>query len=298
MKKKAWVPALALVAVVSVVVLAQERKGSEYPDHEQLLRDVHAAFKQGIGCSTTKGTISFGQLLSSATSTSSCIGSITQGAVYIDFWTLQVPTGHTVEIEANSPLEYLATIQDFNTGTVLASTMNCGLANHPGACSFTYTVQAGGTYIVGFGTVNSKGSYTLLATDLSAGPTPVPTEPLAPTPTPTPTNSCNASMSQLCLNQQYTVSVHWDTTDGRSGDGVPIPLTSDTGYFWFFSSDNVELTVKVLDGHAINGHEWVFYGALSNVHYIITVVDTVTGATKTYENPQGTQASASDTSAF
>jgi hypothetical protein len=295
-KKKAWIPALALLAVVSVVVLAQERKGSEYPDHEQLLRDVHAALKQGVGCSGPKGTISFGQLLSSATSTSSCIESITQGVVYIDIWTLQVPTGHTVRIEANSSLEYLAAIQDYNTGTVLASTLDCGLGGHP--CNFTYTVQAGGPFIVSFGSINSKGLYTLLATDLSAGPTPVPTEPLAPTPTPVPTNACNASMSELCLNQQYTVSVHWDTTDGRSGDGVPIPLTSDTGYFWFFSSDNVELTVKVLDGHAINGHDWVFYGALSNVHYIITVHDTVTGATRTYENPQGSQASVGDTTAF
>ena len=26
-----------------------------------------------------------------------------------------------------------------------------------------------------------------------------------------------------------------------------VPLTSDSGYFWFFDADNIELVVKVLD---------------------------------------------------
>jgi hypothetical protein len=39
-----------------------------------------------------------------------------------------------------------------------------------------------------------------------------------------------------------------------------VPLGADTGYFWFFEDTNVELVVKVLDGRAINGHTWVFYG--------------------------------------
>jgi hypothetical protein len=297
-KRRVWIPALllVLVAVVSVVALAQDRKGPKYPDHEQLLREVHAALKQGVGCTETKGTMSFGQNLSSSTSTTSCIESINQGAVYIDFWALQVPTGHTVEIEANSSLEYLAAIQDFTTGTVLASTLNCGLSNHPGTCSFTYTVQAGGTVLVSIGTINSTGLYTLLATDLTGG-APTPTV-IPATPTPPPQSGCATSSLQACLGGQYTVSVHWDTTDGRSGDGTPVPLSADTAYFWFFNSANVELTVKVLDGHAINGHVWVFYGALSNVHYVITVTDTVSGTVRRYENPQGTMASVGDTSAF
>jgi hypothetical protein len=134
-----------------------------------------------------------------------------------------------------------------------------------------------------------------LATDLSAGgPTPVPTLPPQPTP---PPSGCFTSGTQACLNQRYTVSVSWNSPT-QSGSGNAIPLTSDTTAFWFFSSDNYELMVKVLDGTAINGHVWVFYGALSNVHYVITVKDTLTGAVKTYENPQNTQESVSDTSAF
>jgi hypothetical protein len=75
-------------------------------------------------------------------------------------------------------------------------------------------------------------------------------------------------------------------------------MSSDTGYFWFFSSSNVELVVKVLDGRAVNGHFWVFYGALSDVEYTITVADTQTGRYRTYTNANGNLASVADTTAF
>jgi hypothetical protein len=48
----------------------------------------------------------------------------------------------------------------------------------------------------------------------------------------------------------------------------------------------------------VNGHYWVFYGALSNVEYTLTVTDTMTGKVKTYKNPLGRFASAADTAAF
>jgi hypothetical protein len=299
MKRKVWVPALLLVAAAVVWAQAQERKGSDIKDHEGLLREIHAgmsaALKQGSPCNTTKGSIFFGQLLSSATSFSSCATPFTQGVVYVDFWALQVPTGHTVMIQATSSQEYLATIQDSGSGTILASTLTCGFTQSN--CSFTYTVQLGGTLVVGFGSINNVGPYTLLVTDVTGG-APTPTPPPAATPTPPPQSGCYTSATQGCLNQRYTVSVRWDTSDGRSGSGNVIPLTSDTASFWFFSADNYELMVKVLDGHAINGHTWVFYGALSNVHYLITVTDTATGIVKVYENPQNTLASVGDTSAF
>ncbi len=56
--------------------------------------------------------------------------------------------------------------------------------------------------------------------------------------------------------------------------------------------------LKVLDGTAVNGHFWVYYGALSNVKYTLTVTDTMTGHVKTYQNPLGRFASAGDTLAF
>ena len=90
----------------------------------------------------------------------------------------------------------------------------------------------------------------------------------------------------------------WKDFSNRTGTGRAVSLTGDTGYFWFFDPANVEAVVKVLDATPVNGHFWVYYGALSNVEYKLTVTDTVTGAVKTYANPKGRFASAGDTTAF
>ena len=92
--------------------------------------------------------------------------------------------------------------------------------------------------------------------------------------------------------------VAWQDFQGNSGVGTAVPLTSDTGYFWFFNDANVELVIKVLDARALNDHFWVFYGALSNVAYTITVTDTVTNQVKQYVNPPGQFGSVGDTAAF
>ena len=54
----------------------------------------------------------------------------------------------------------------------------------------------------------------------------------------------------------------------------------------------------MLDGRAVNGHHWVFYGALSNVEYTITVTDHETGEMRPYFNPLGVFGSLGDTEAF
>ena len=111
---------------------------------------------------------------------------------------------------------------------------------------------------------------------------------------------CTAGSETLCLNGgRFQVTVDWSApSQGKSGQGMAHPITDDTGYMWFFADTNVELVIKVLDGRAINGHFWVFYGALSNVQYTVTVKDSETGATQIYENPDGHQASNADTTAF
>ena len=113
-------------------------------------------------------------------------------------------------------------------------------------------------------------------------------------------SACSSSPTALCLNSgRFQVDVSWTAASlGRSGGGRTIPLTGDTGAFWFFSPSNLELMVKVLDGRGINGHFWFFYGALSDVAYTITVTDTESGRVKTYTNPQGRLASAADTETF
>jgi ELWxxDGT repeat protein len=112
-------------------------------------------------------------------------------------------------------------------------------------------------------------------------------------------SGCLPSDTRLCLNDgRYKVEATWRTAQGRSGSGKAVPLSLDTGYFWFFDPANVETVVKVLDGRGLNGHAWVFYGALSNVEYTLTVTDTLTGLTRRYFNPQGTLASVGDTQGF
>ena len=111
------------------------------------------------------------------------------------------------------------------------------------------------------------------------------------------TGSCTAG-PYLCLNNnRFRAEVTWKA-NGGSGAGQAEALSGDTGYFWFFDRANVELVVKVLDGRPLNGHFWVFYGALTNVEYTLRITDTVTGNVKTYVNPPGRFASAGDTSAF
>jgi hypothetical protein len=112
---------------------------------------------------------------------------------------------------------------------------------------------------------------------------------------------CAAGGGVLCLGPggQFQASVAWtNPATGESGNGHSLPLTADTGAFWFFGSDNLELMVKVLDGSAINFHDWVYAGALSNVEYTLTVTDILNGMTRSYHNPAGQFTSLADVNAF
>ncbi len=111
---------------------------------------------------------------------------------------------------------------------------------------------------------------------------------------------CAAGPETLCLlSGRFEVRVDWrDHRNGTSGTGKRVNVSDRSGYFWFFSADNLELTVKALDGRAQNGHFWFFYGALSDVEYQVKVRDTVTGATRVYSNPAGEICGEGDTAAF
>ena len=194
----------------------------------------------------------------------------------MDFYDFAATSGKTLLVTSHSSLLYLATIQDYATGTVLASTSTCGFTQD--SCSLTYSVPVSGTYVVGIGTVGT-GSYSLTLTDS--------------TPPPPPQSNCTATALNLCLAaSRFKVSVAWLTgpaggTPTGSGNGTAIPMTSNTGYFWFFDSSNVEVTVKVLDATGVNGKFWVFAAGMTNLQATITVTDTKTGAVKRYSNPQG-----------
>jgi hypothetical protein len=106
-------------------------------------------------------------------------------------------------------------------------------------------------------------------------------------------------------DKRYMVQVSYRTSQGGGlqGNGRAVALSSlgltHGGAFWFFSPDNPEVLVKVLDGCAFNGAKWFFASAATNVGFTVTVTDTTTGAQKVYTNPDRTPAlPIQDTSAF
>ncbi len=101
--------------------------------------------------------------------------------------------------------------------------------------------------------------------------------------------SCRPDGSTLCFgNGRFRVTATWRRPDGTSGAGTSVPITDDSGYFWFFDAGNIEVVAKVLDGCGVNGRYWVLAGGLTNVEAALVVTDTKTGDTKTYANPAGT----------
>ena len=104
-----------------------------------------------------------------------------------------------------------------------------------------------------------------------------------------PSSSCVPSSNRLCLNQgRFAVTAKFQAGTNPEGTASVVKLTDETGYLWFFNSNNVEAVVKVLNGCGLTGSYWVFAGGLTNVQVDLTVTDTQTGNSKTYRNPQGT----------
>ncbi|MXX74100.1 MAG: hypothetical protein F4Y77_01685 [Holophagales bacterium] len=102
--------------------------------------------------------------------------------------------------------------------------------------------------------------------------------------------ACRQGADYLCLRDgRFEVRTHWSRPDVveefGAGTAVPVGISDESGLFWFFESENIELVVKVLDGRAINGSYWVFFGALSDVEYWLTVRDVETDERRTYHNP-------------
>ena len=111
---------------------------------------------------------------------------------------------------------------------------------------------------------------------------------------------CVPRPNVLCLHDnRFEVSASWRTKDDRTGLGLGVQLTQETGYFWFFDSGNIEVVVKVLDGCTQYNRFWVFSSGMTNVEVMLLVTDTLTRETKLYINPLGqTYVTTSDTNAF
>jgi len=111
--------------------------------------------------------------------------------------------------------------------------------------------------------------------------------------------TCTPGATTLCLNHgRFKVEATWNTGTGSNAARAEAQGT-DSGRFWFFSADNTEVVVKVLNGCGVNDRYWVFGSGLTNVEVLITVTDTTTGKTRRYFNAQGkTFAPVQDVGAF
>ncbi len=120
--------------------------------------------------------------------------------------------------------------------------------------------------------------------------------------TPSATFGCTTDAQTLCLNgARFQVQAQWTDFNGNSGFATVVPgaTSNSSGVMWFFSPDNWELLIKVLDGCGVNYYHWVFAAAATNVQYTIQVTDTLTGQVNTYANPLGTVSPAiTDSTAF
>jgi len=200
---------------------------------------------------------------------------------FYDAWTFQGTAGQTVQITMQASFDTYIELYD-SRGFMLESN-----DDYPGGGTnsrITITLAEAGQYTIWANSLqaNITGPYALQLVCVQAGP-------------------CTAGATTLCLNGgRFRVQAIFSAPSLgiTNAPAQTVPLTSDTGYFWFFSANNVEIVLKVVDGRAFNNFFWVFYGALSDVQYTITVTDTVTGAVKTYPNTQGHLASVADTAAF
>ncbi|HSK76602.1 MAG TPA: ELWxxDGT repeat protein [Thermoanaerobaculia bacterium] len=186
---------------------------------------------------------------------------------------------HWVFYGALSSVEYALTVTDTRTGLARR------YFNPPGLLASVGDTQ-------GFGPLGAHNSTSIA----SPSPAPIVSESTASAKAAGP---CVASATRLCLNNgRFAVEIAWKDFSGNTGSGKAVALSGDTGYFWFFTETNVETVVKVLDGRPVNNKFWLFYGALSNVEYTLTVTDTETGKVKAYKNPSGRFGSVGDTGAF
>jgi hypothetical protein len=111
-------------------------------------------------------------------------------------------------------------------------------------------------------------------------------------------DACVADADTLCIDDQpgdhrFKIEVRYQSSrnGGIAGHARAIPLTSlgvnQGGLFWFFSADNPELLIKVLNGCGLGGYYWVFYSAGTDLGITVTVTDTVTGRVFTRTSPDG-----------
>lgn len=97
---------------------------------------------------------------------------------------------------------------------------------------------------------------------------------------------CIPGPATLCIDDlpgdaRFRVEVEYRSVlgGGVEGMGQAVPLGSvgveRGGLFWFFSPDNPELLIKIVNGCGFNDHFWLYSSATTNVGMMTMVTDTL-----------------------
>jgi plastocyanin len=117
-------------------------------------------------------------------------------------------------------------------------------------------------------------------------------------------STCTSDTNSLCLAGgsgtagRFRIRVTWTNFAGESGQGVALEYTADSGFFYFFQPEVLELLVKIVNGCGLNDAYWFFNAAASNVGLVYTVTDLQTCETRTVTNPVGVFASGGNINFF
>ncbi|MGH2628272.1 MAG: hypothetical protein ACRDHY_16660 [Anaerolineales bacterium] len=74
------------------------------------------------------------------------------------------------------------------------------------------------------------------------------------------------------LPPDFTATLDW-SFPGQTAThpAYAIDVSPQAGYFWFFSPDNPEVAVKIVNGMAFNGHAWLFVSSLTTLPFTLTL---------------------------
>jgi len=97
----------------------------------------------------------------------------------------------------------------------------------------------------------------------------------------------------LRILSAHPFEVTVSATDPRTGRTAPGQVLLQTDIYGLFSipditgnAGNPEIIIKMVDASGIGLNYWVFYGALTDLRYTLSVTEVATGVTKTYHDAQ------------
>jgi hypothetical protein len=73
------------------------------------------------------------------------------------------------------------------------------------------------------------------------------------------------------IDHRFVATTGWYDAHGIVHLANAVQLSDNFGFFSFFDSSNGEVTIKILDGRAVNGHFWVFIASMTDVQFFVRI---------------------------